>query len=600
MPFPIAGHVPISAKDLLSWIFDDPEYDIDKPVSLSIPRCGILENREYPSHLSSQIFISASDPSVTLSCAQSLSLIRHLIAGLRHAGLQPGDCVCIQSFNSVTYPILVLAIIGAGGVFAGTNPSYTPHELAHTLKISKARFVLAEKDLLPSMREAMISVKIPESRLFILDAQDEAPPSIPFKPTNSSHSNPIFQSWRALLTHGTATWTRFNSPTRSKDTTAAFFFSSGTTGLPKATQITHHNLIAQHTLVFTPHPRPYPISVVLCIPMFHIGIGPLTHVSHLRDGRTAYIMRRFDLESFLKLHARFQVTECLIVPPIVNAIVMSGLADPNNSRYRAECSLQSLRHGLGGGAPLGAVMQKRFQILMAPGASLGQLWGMTEMTCIITHVRLGTRSEEVDYFGSVGTPIPNTELKIVDEDGKDVSHVPDVRGEICVRGPTVMKGYFENEEANKETFDDEGYIMSGDIGYVDSKTGLWYIVDRRKELIKVRGFQVAPPEIEGVLLSHPGIADVAVIGVKMRVEGGPSGSEWDERPRAYVVRQAGAVEVQEEQVKDWVVARLAKYKSLDGGVRFVDAIPRNASGKILKRIVREWAKEEKGKPVLKL
>jgi acyl-CoA synthetase (AMP-forming)/AMP-acid ligase II len=225
---------------------------------------------------------------------------------------------------------------------------------------------------------------------------------------------------------------------------------------------------------------------------------------------------------------------------------------------------------------------------------------MTEITCIVTHVKPGTRSEEVDYFGSVGTPVPNLELKIVDEDGKDVSHVPEVRGEICVRGPTVMKGYFENEEANRETFDEEGYIRSGDIGYVDSTTGLWYIVDRRKELIKVRGNQVAPPEIEGVLLSHPGIADAAVIGVKMRVEGGPVGYEWDERPRAYVVKKAGGGELQEEEVKEWVVARLARYKALDGGVRFVDSIPKNASGKILKRILRDWAKEEKGKPALKL
>lgn len=439
----------------------------------------------------------------------------------------------------------------------------------------------------------MKTVNIPTSRLFILDAPDEAPPRMPFETPDLLTYSYQSQSWRTLLCHGTAPWTRFDSPALSKETTAAFFFSSGTTGLPKATQITHANLVAQHTLVYTPHPRPYHISAVLCIPLFHIGIGPLTHVSMLKDGRTAYIMRRFELESFLKLHAQFQVTECLIVPPIVNAIVMSGLADPTDRRYREGCSLRSLRHGLVGAAPLGPVMQRRLQSLMAPGATLGQLWGMTEITCIVTHVRPGTKSEDVDYFGSVGTPVPNLELKIVDEDGKDVSHVPEVRGEICVRGPTVMKGYFENEEANREAFDDEGYIRSGDIGYVDSKTGLWYIVDRRKELIKVRGFQVAPPEIEGVLLSHPGIADAAVIGVKMRVEGGPAGYEWDERPRAYVVRKAGTVQVQEEEVKDWVLARLARYKTLDAGVRFVDAIPRNASGKILKRILRDWAKEEK-------
>ena len=164
-------------------------------------------------------------------------------------------------------------------------------------------------------------------------------------------------------------------------------------------------------------------------------------------------------------------------------------------------------------------MQRRLQGLMAPRTTLGQLWGMTELTCIATHVKPGPNSEEVDYFRAVGAPTPNVELKIVDEDGRGVSHGPNVRGETCVRGPTVMKGYFENEKANKETFDDEEYIRSGDIGYVDNKTGLRYIVDRRKELIKGKSFQVAPPEVEGVLLSRPGIADVVVIGVKMRVEG---------------------------------------------------------------------------------
>jgi 4-coumarate--CoA ligase len=242
-------------------------------------------------------------------------------------------------------------------------------------------------------------------------------------------------------------------------------------------------------------------------------------------------------------------------------------------------------------------MQKRFHSLMAPGASFGQLWGMTEITCIVTHVKPGTRSEEVDYFGSVGRPVPNLALKIVDEDGTDVSHVPEVQGEICVRGPTVMNGYFENEEANRETFDGEGYIRSGDIGYVDSKTGLRYIVDRRKELIKVRGFQVAPPEIEGVLLSHPGIAEAAVIGMRTMVAGGPAGYEWDERPRAYVVKKAGGAGVQEEEeeeVREWVVARLARYKALEGGVRFVDSIPKNASGKILKRVLRDWGERGEG------
>lgn len=164
-----------------------------------------------------------------------------------------------------------------------------------------------------------------------------------------------------------------------------------------------------------------------------------------------------------------------------------------------------------------------------------------------------------------------------------------MRGEICVRGPTVIKGYFENPAANAESFDGE-WFKTGDIGYCDEKTKKWYIVDRKKELIKVRGFQVAPPELEAVLLSHPLIMDAAVIGVSFKGEE----KEKIEHPRAYVVRQPvpASQKLTEKELQEFAAAKLAKYKYLSGGVKFVDAIPKNASGKILKRLLREQAKEE--------
>ena len=175
--------------------------------------------------------------------------------------------------------------------------------------------------------------------------------------------------------------------------------------------------------------------------------------------------------------------------------------------------------------------------------------------------------------------------RLVDDEGKDISAY-DVSGEICARGPTVVPGYFDNPEANKASYDDDGFFHTGDIGYCESKSKLWYIIDRKKELIKVRGFQVAPPEIEAVLLGHPDIVDCAVIGVYL--------NEDAELPRAYVVRRPGSdpAKLTEEIIKDFAGEKLAKYKRLEGGVRFVDAIPKNASGKILKRILREEAKKE--------
>ncbi len=178
--------------------------------------------------------------------------------------------------------------------------------------------------------------------------------------------------------------------------------------------------------------------------------------------------------------------------------------------------------------------------------------------------------------------------RLIDDDGKDITDY-NVQGEICIRGPTIIPGYFENPEANAKDFDADGFYHTGDIGYCNPDSKLWYVVDRKKELIKRRAFQITPPELEALLLGHPDIVDAAIIGV-------PADEFEGELPRAYVVRRPGSdpSKLTEEDVKDYVGERLAKYKRPDGGVRFVDEIPKNASGKILKRILREEAKKERG------
>jgi len=287
------------------------------------------------------------------------------------------------------------------------------------------------------------------------------------------------------------------------------------------------------------------------------------------------IMRRFELEPLLANIEKFQINEIGLVPPIIIAIVMSGLA----SKY----SLKGIKSLTCGAAPLGRESQDRMRDLLAPGTLVNQVWGMTETSCIASMFYC----PEDDVTGSVGRMIPGLDAKIVDDNDKDITAY-DVRGELCVRGPTIVAGYFENPKANNESFDSEGFFKTGDIVYCDSKTKKWYIVDRKKELIKVRGFQVAPPELETVLLSHPHIIDAAVIGVKH-----PSEADV-ELPRAYVIRRdtPEGKALNEEAVKEHCGERLAKFKELTGGVKFVDAIPKNASGKILKRVLREMAKEE--------
>ena len=187
----------------------------------------------------------------------------------------------------------------------------------------------------------------------------------------------------------------------------------------------------------------------------------------------------------------------------------------------------------------------------------------------------------MDSWGSIGKPLPDLQLKLVDEEGNDTTDRG--RGEACIRGPTVIRGYFENDKVNKRSWDAQGYFKTGDVMEISPKTGLLYVVERQKDLIKVRGFQVAPAELEGALTSHPDITDAAVIGVPDERSG--------ELPRAYIVLRTGA-SLSPDEIKSYMRSRLAGYKSLEGGIVFAPEIPKLPSGKILKRVIREWANKE--------
>jgi 4-coumarate--CoA ligase len=290
-----------------------------------------------------------------------------------------------------------------------------------------------------------------------------------------------------------------------------------------------------------------------------------------------YVMRRFELESWLRNIQRFQITEANMVPPMVIQVINS----PLTKKY----SLSSIRNSWVGAAPLAAEPQARYKALLRPDTPFNQVWGMSETSCIATMVHY----PEHDPTGSVGRFLPNHDAKLVDDEGRDITDF-DVAGELCVRGPLIVKGYFNNPEANKLAWDTDEYFHTGDVAMRKRENGLWYIVDRKKELIKVRGFQVAPAELEGVLLSHPDVSDAAVIGV---TAGGAAGDQGTELPRAYIVLKQGR-QLRETDVQAYMRERLAGYKQLVGGVKFVDAIPKNASGKILKKDLKQMARLETG------
>ncbi|OQV06031.1 AMP-binding enzyme domain-containing protein [Cladophialophora immunda] len=427
---------------------------------------------------------------------------------------------------------------------------YTDYELQHHLKASKARLIIAQPSLYDGILSAARSCGIPESNVLELDSL--------------SQGNFSSTSWRTLLRHGEQDWVRFDDKSVAQSTPACILFSSGTTGLPKAACLSHHNLVAQHTLLQEQVQKPYRVKRILCLPFFHAAMAIIGHITPLRSGHIAYVMPRFQLEDFLRFTEIYEVTELFVVPPIIVSILQSPLV----RKY----SLRSLRSGMTGGAKIDLLSQQRFTALMHPEGCINPCYGMTEISCIGAH-----------------HPWPE-----VDSDGSEV-RAYNKAGEILICGPTVIKGYLDNPEANSLSFSGD-WFHTGDVAYCDEMTKKWYIVDRKKELIKVRGFQVAPPELEGVLMSHPLICDAAVIGV-------PSPNPVDgELPRAYIVRQSGqdAEALDEEKVKQYIAERLAKYKQLAGGIVFVEALPKTASGKYLKRHLRDLYKRETSQSTTKL
>lgn len=284
-------------------------------------------------------------------------------------------------------------------------------------------------------------------------------------------------------------------------------------------------------------------------------------------GFPVYIMKKFVYEEFLAIIQRYRITHLQVAPPI---LIMLDKR-PETSKY----DLSSIQNILSGAAPLSKelqnTIQKRFHL------NVVQAWGMTEVTCGALHVPGG----RYDESGSVGLLDPNCECRLLDDNGKEVA--PGEPGEIYIRGPNICLGYWKNEQATRESLDADGWLKTGDVAI--ARGDLFWIVDRKKELIKVNALQVAPAELEAVLLEHEDIEDAGVVGIKLSND-----EEW---PRAYVRLKDDRVgKLSAAQIQQYMADRVAKHKQLVGGVKFVDEVPRLASGKIQRKILKEWSKRD--------
>src|SRR5882724_13352301 len=486
----------------------------------------------------------------TITYSELIESIARVAASLSRRGFKKGEVFGILSPNVPEYAVVFHAVASLGGINSPVNPLYTDHEIAHQLKDAGARFLVTVPQCLEKAMKAAREANIDEVFVFE-NASCETPGA---GGSEQANEGTPFSS----LLAGDGDFPEV--PINPREDLVALPYSSGTTGLPKGVMLTHYNLVA-NMCQMDGLDYFHRDDILLCVlPLFHIyGLVVVLNMG-LHLGTTIVIMPRFDLEQFLELIQKYRVTLSHIVPPIVLRLAKDPLVD--------NYDLSSLKMIFSGAAPLGEDLSKA--CMKRIGCGIRQGYGMTE-TSPVTHS--SPADPAMMRHGSVGTAAPNTEVKLVDP-ATEAELGANQEGELCVRGPQIMKGYLNNLEATARTVDADNWLHTGDIGYADEH-GHFFIVDRVKELIKYKGFQVAPAELEAVLLTHPAIADAAVIPSR--------DEEAGEVPKAFVVTRH---ETTGEEIMSFVAARVAPHKRIRE-VEFIAKIPKSLSGKILRRVLVE-------------
>ncbi|XP_013587964.1 PREDICTED: 4-coumarate--CoA ligase 3 [Brassica oleracea var. oleracea] len=478
-------------------------------------------------------------------------ICRRVAAGLQKMGIRKGDVIMILLQNSAEFVFSFMGASMIGAVSTTANPFYTSQEIHKQVKSSGAKLIITHSHYVDKLRNLDGETRIGED-LTVITTEENPPPEncLPFS--------------TLLLTDDETT--SLDVVDVGGDDAAALPFSSGTTGLPKGVVLTHKSLItsvAQQVDGDNPNLYLKPNDVVLCVlPLFHIYSLNSVLLNSIRSGATVLLMHKFEIGALLDLIQRHKVTVAALVPPLVIALAKNPTVNSHD--------LSSVRLVLSGAAPLGKDLEDSLGRRL-PQAVLGQGYGMTEAGPVLS-MSLGFAKEPTpSKSGSCGTVVRNAELKVVHLETR-LSLGYNQPGEICIRGQQIMKEYLNDPEATSATIDEEGWLHTGDIGYVDEADEI-FIVDRLKEVIKFKGFQVPPAELEALLINHHSIADAAVVPQRDEVAG--------EVPVAFVVRSNGNV-ITEEDIKEYIAKQVVFYKRLHK-VFFVPSIPKSPSGKILRK-----------------
>ena len=473
-------------------------------------------------------------------------------------------------------PILFYSAICAGGVFSGASTAFQIGELVRQIKDCGAKLLLCSSEFVRNTVAAAKQCGIPLDRVLIIDYKTPKRWNL----VDASTGSPVLN----LLDGPMHEWKRMTNQKDCHEATACILYSSGTTGLPKGVRISQWNLLACSPCCMSVGDRyrarmkregqSFTFSTIAHLPMAHVAGIAWYSLNPFYMGGTCYWVEKYDFDSFIEYARTYRVTSQFSVPPIWLQIAKSPKVTDH---------FDSLVVAATGAAPMGPPLAREVSKKLGKGKTrLSQFWGTTETTGSIT----GIDWDVVDETFSVGAIFPNVRVRILDENDKDVE--PGEPGEMLVSGPIVCQGYHNRPEADRDSFVD-GFYRTGDIGVC--KDGLVHIVDRKKELIKYKGLQVAPAELEALLISHPKINDAAIIGIQ-------DDSQATEVPRAYIVAKPDT-EPTAKEVADFVKENLASHKQLRGGVVFVDEIAKSASGKILRRELRLRVTNE-GQPKAKL
>ncbi|KAK0394527.1 hypothetical protein QR680_000792 [Steinernema hermaphroditum] len=507
-------------------------------------------------------FISAEDPSDVVTYLDLYTKTLSICAFLEQRHFGHGDMACVVLSNCWEYYAIFLGVATQGGGMSGASYLFTDYELERQFKDSQSKIVFCGDDSLERVLKAAKSC--PKIQTVVVLSKKGTKKEYPFGVVNFND---------VLLTQPNLHRHKIDHDLERD--ILILPYSSGTTGSPKGVMLSHKNfgtmvniLMAHVDREITPHIAKdfdwHSEHSILFLPFYHIyGFGVVNNV--ILRGSTGVIMSHFDPEVFFRSIENFKIRLLMVVPPILVLMAKHPLV----KKY----DLSSVSFLLSGAAPAGKDLCEEVMRRHPNIKHIVQGYGMTEVS-MATHFPVITNDPK---YGSAGKLASNLQMKIVDPETR--KEVPNgERGEICISGPTIMMGYLNRPQATAETIDDDGWLRTGDIGYVDHD-GYLFIVDRLKELIKVKGLQVPPAELEDLLLTHPLIQDAAVIGIPDEKDG--------EHPLAFIVRANESLT--EEEVKEFVKSRVAHYKQLKGGVHFIPQIPKSAAGKILRRFLRDEA-----------